>query len=242
MKKIAIAVFAVAVCAVVAGVAWRVWSTAGAGEPKLSGRTIVLMTSADTPPYAYQDPKTGEIVGIEIDIAREAVAKLGCTLEVRKENFSDLLPLVGFGKADLAASGITTTEGRRQAVDFTVPHATDGGIFLYRAGDRMPTMISAAMMRVATVDASTCDFYLAYHDIESIRYDSFSMAVADLKAKRVDAVFADGSAVRAVASASRGELAASRVETREHLGIAVRKGDVRLKAALDEVIAARRAK
>ena len=210
--------------------------------PHGDSRTLVLVTTTDTPPYSYPDAATGEIVGIEIDIVKEAAARLGCRIEVRKAKFPDLLPMVSTGEADLAASGITITEGRRQAVDFSIPYATEGGMFLYRASDRMPTMIRAETIRVATMDASTYDLYLTSHNIDPIRYDSYARAVADLKANRLDAVFFDSCTVRLDAERSGGALAASRLETRENFGIAVRKGNTRLKAALDEVIASRGAK
>lgn len=205
-----------------------------AAEPPL-----VLITTTDTPPFSYRDEATGEIVGIEIDIAREAAAKLGRGLEVRWAKFPDLLPMVSSGKADMAASTITITEGRLQAVDFSEPYAHEGGMFLYRASERMPTMILAENLRVATIDASTYDFYLSAHNIDPIRYDTYPLALKALRARRVDAVFFDSSAVRHTAELSGGELAASRLETRENFGIALGKGNVRLKAALDEVIAAR---
>jgi len=115
-------------------------------------------------------------------------------------------------------------------------------MFLYRAGEPMPTMILAENLRIATIDASTYDFYLSAHNIDPIRYDSYPSALKDLRERRVDAVFFDSSAVRAIAANSGGELAASRLETRENFGIAIKKGNAPLKAALDEVIAERMAK
>ena len=115
-------------------------------------------------------------------------------------------------------------------------------MFLYRAGERMPTMVLAESLRIATIDSSTYDFYLSSHNIDPIRYDSYRTAVADLKNRRVDAVFFDSSAVRVLVAGSGGELAASRLEFRENFGIALRKGNKALKAALDEVVRERRAK
>lgn len=213
-----------------------------AARTRTDGAPLVLVTTSSTPPFSYVDEATGKTVGTEIDIARAAAAKLGRGLEIRKARFPDLLPLVSDGDADLAASGITITEGRLQTVDFSIPYTTEGGMFLYRASDPMPTMIRAEKLRVATMDASTYDFYLCAHNIDSIRYDYFPKAVEDLKAGKVDAVFYDSCAVKLVAEKSNGEFAVSRLETRENFGIAVRKGDSALKAALDEVIAARRKK
>ena len=206
--------------------------------PARTNNVLLLVTTTDTRPYSYCDDETGEIVGLEIDIARAAAAKLGCKLEIRKEKFPNLLTMVSAGEADMAASGITITEGRCQAVDFSIPYATEGGMFLYRAGEEMPTMIRAEKMRIGTMDASTYDFYLTSHGLDPIRYGSYVDAMDDLRAKRLDAMFFDSCAVRIDAENSNGEFAASRLETRENFGIAVRKGDTRLKKALDMVITA----
>ena len=106
----------------------------------------------------------------------------------------------------------------------------------------MPTMVRATSMRIAVMDASPYDFYLSWHGVDPIRFDSYEAAIKALGESRVDAVFCDSCTARFVAERSGGRLAVSRMETREHFGIAVRKGNAKLKAALDEVIAARRAK
>ena len=203
---------------------------------------LVLVTTAQTPPYSYRDEATGEFVGEEIEIARAAAAKLGRALEIRLATFPELLPKVAAGEADLAASGITITEGRRQTVDFSEPYATEGGMFLYRAGDPMPTVPRAERMRVATIDASTYDFYLSSHGVDPLRFDTFDEAMEAFRGRRVDTVFYDSCTVRLVAAESGGSLAASPLETCENFGIAVRKGNAALKAALDGAIAERRAR
>lgn len=147
----------------------------------------------------------------------------------------------GSGEADLAASGITITEGRRQTVDFSEPYATEGGMFLYREGGPVPTIARAERMCVGTIDASTYDFYLTSHGVDPQRFDTFDAAMEAFRAGRVDTVFYDSCTARIVAEESA-DVAASPLETRENFGIAVRKGDAALKAALDAAIAERRAR
>ena len=202
---------------------------------------LVLVTTGQTPPYSYRDEATGEIVGEEIAIALAAAGRLGRALEVRIARFPELLPMVAAGEADLAASGITITEGRRQTVDFSEPFVTEGGMFLYRAGETEPTMFRAERMRVATIDASTYDFYLTSHGVDPMRYETFDAAMDAFRERRADTVFYDSCTARIVAEESGGAIRASPLQTRENFGIAVRKGNAALKAALDEAIAERRA-
>ena len=46
----------------------------GAEDAAKSEPPLILLTTAEMPPYSYRDETTGEIVGEEIDIAREAAA------------------------------------------------------------------------------------------------------------------------------------------------------------------------
>ena len=203
-------------------------------------KPLLLVTTGQTPPYSYKDDETGEVVGIEIEIARSAARKIGQTLEVRKAKFPELLPMVASGEADLAASGITITEGRRQTVDFSIPYAVEGGMYLYRTGEPMPTTVTAERMRIATMDASTYDFYLSSHGVDPLRFQLYTEALAAFYDRRADAVFYDSCAVKCVAENSGGKLSVSRLETRENFGIAIRKGNDVLKKALDEAIAERK--
>lgn len=219
---------------------------AGCDEPKTAGivrenNALILLTEADTQPYSYKDPATGEIVGDEIEIVREAAARLGRPLEVRLCGFDELLGNLESGKADMAASGLSITDARKETVDFSIPYALGGGMFLYRAGERMPSMIHAETLRVGIVESMTYDFYLCEHGIDPIRFHCYSDAVEALKSGRVDMVLSDSCAVILTAQTSGGTLAVSRMETIEHLAIAVRKGQPELKAALDAVIEERKA-
>ena len=211
-----------------------------APAPPRPDAPLVLVTTGQTPPFSYHDEATNEIVGEEIEIARAAASKLGHQLEVRIAKFPELLPMVASGEADLAASGITITEGRRQTVDFSEPYTTEGGMFLYRAGDPAPTMFRAERMRVATIDASTYDFYLSSHGVDPLRFETFKAATKAFQEGRVDTIFYDSCTVRLVAAESGGTLMASPLQTRENFGIAVRKGNTALKDALDSAISERK--
>ena len=142
----------------------------------------------------------------------------------------------------MAASGITITEGRAKDVDFTDTLAVEGGKFLYRTGERVPTMIEAEKMSVGVVDSTTHDFYLTRHGIDPVRYYQCSAAVKDLKEGRIDTLFYDGSVMDDEVRKSGGTLSVTELETRENFGIAVSKTAKALKAALNEAIAERRSK
>ncbi len=209
------------------------------GKARRADDTIVVVTPADMPPYSYYDEGAREFKGVEIDFVRTAAKRLGRKVEVRRCPFDELLGRVKSGDADIAASVITITDARREDVDFSDPYETGGASFLYRVGDPMPTMIRAETLRVAAVESMTHDFYLSVHGIDPIRFGVYQDAVAALNEGRVDTVFFDDGVVRHTAETSGGKLAASRLETREHFALAVRKGMPELMAAINAAIAER---
>lgn len=205
-------------------------------------RPLVLATTAWNPPYSHRDAKTGEIVGIDIDIARAAAAKLGRKLEVRAMPFEGMLMKVKTGEVDFAAASITITPGRLRDVDFSRSYSCDGSAFLYRVGETVPSMVRAERQKLGTVSSTMSDLYLCYHSLDPVRFDIYEDAVNALERKWIDALFYDAAPLRKTAKQSGGRLAVSELETRENYGIAIRKDLPALLKAVDEVIAERSAK
>ena len=207
---------------------------APAGRPE--DGPLVLAFMPEVPPYTYPDPATGEPAGIEVEIVRAAAAKLGRELEIRILPFAEILSSVKNGDADFAAAAITILDGRRRNVDFSIPYAEEGCVFLYRAGEEPPTMIRAESLRVGVVDSMSGDVYLTRHGIDPFRYESLGDAIRELRDGRLDTIFYDRPALAEAAAASGGTLAVTPLETREPYGIGVRKGRPDLLEAVNAAI------
>ena len=232
---------ALALCLALAGCRDAARAPAAVPAPD-GGGPLVLVVMPELRPYAWLDETSGEVRGMDIDIARDAAARLGRPLEVRPAAFLDLLPMLRRGEADFAGGAITITEGRRLDADFSVPYAVEGSCFLYRAGETPPTMIRAEGMRIGTVESLTPDFYLVRHGIDPIRYTAFQDALDAFRAHRLDAVFYDRALLAATANESGGAFAITPLETRENYAIAVQKGRQDLLAAVNAAIRERNAK
>ena len=203
---------------------------------------LVFVTTLGSAPYAYVDEKTKDYAGIDVDIARAAAGKLGVPLKIVPMEFADLLPSVKSGKADFAANAITITPARARDVAFSRPYASDGSAFLYRVGSTVPTVPRAGRLRIGCQEASTCLFYLCYHDIDPYCFNEYDDAVAELEKGNLDAVFHDAEAIRETVRASKGVYAITPLETRENYGVAVRNDYPALLEAVNQVVAERRAK
>lgn len=82
---------------------------------------IVVGTSADYPPYEFHllNEPDGELVGIDIDIAKMIAQELGIKLEIKDIIFSRLFDALDAGKIDIAIAGLHPTEERKKRANFS---------------------------------------------------------------------------------------------------------------------------
>ena len=86
--------------------------------------TLKMATNAAFPPYEYYDDETGEIVGIDAEVAAAICEKLGYELEIVDMDFSAIVPAVTTGKADFGMAGMTVTPERAESINFTDSYCT----------------------------------------------------------------------------------------------------------------------
>jgi polar amino acid transport system substrate-binding protein len=99
---------------------------------------LVLGTSADYPPYEFHKSTNGkdEIVGFDIEIAKQIAKDLGVQLEIKDMKFDGLLAALDQGNIDLIISGMTPTEERKKNVDFTDVYYTAVQTLIERSADK----------------------------------------------------------------------------------------------------------
>ena len=83
--------------------------------------TLTIGCSADFPPYEFHDLTGGgdEITGFDIDLINKFADELGVKVEIQDMDLDMLVPSLAEGKLDLVISGLTPTEERKKAVDFS---------------------------------------------------------------------------------------------------------------------------
>lgn len=88
------------------------------------GELVVAMLGVDTPPFFYE--KNGELVGIEVELAKSMAKELGVKVRFNRTatSFNATVDLVAKGEADMAISKISRTLARSQIISFTQPYLT----------------------------------------------------------------------------------------------------------------------
>ena len=99
----------------------------GCGKNK---NEIIMVTEAGFAPYEYYE--NGEIVGVDVAIAKEIAKELGKKLVVKNVDFDSIVSELKSGKADFAAAGMSITEERKKQVDFTIEYVTSNQVVVVK--------------------------------------------------------------------------------------------------------------
>jgi hypothetical protein len=89
---------------------------------------LIVATNAAFPPFEYWLDDT--MVGIDIDIAKELANRLGLSLELRNMEFTDVVPNVANGYADIAIAGFVPTAERWEQVNFVQSYYVNNQVIL----------------------------------------------------------------------------------------------------------------
>ena len=80
-------------------------------------QTLIVGTNAEYSPFEFK--KDGKITGFDYDLMEEIAKEAGIKIQWQEMSFDGLIPALKAGKINAIISGMTATEERKKAVDFT---------------------------------------------------------------------------------------------------------------------------
>lgn len=83
---------------------------------------------------SMRDPKTGEVVGIDADLAKELAKDMGVKLEIVETSFSTFIADLQANKCEIGMFGVGATMKRAQAVAFSDPYLITNVYAIIRDG------------------------------------------------------------------------------------------------------------
>ena len=217
-----------------------VLSFAACGE-KAGDDVLTMATSADFEPYEYYE--NDKIVGIDIDIMNAVCEKIGMKLQPEDMSFDSVIGAAQTGKADIAMSGITITEDRKNMVDFTVPYTSTTQSIIVVKDSAIAAKADLKDKKIGVQINTTGDTQVTeeFGDAAVDRYQNGALAVESLKNGKVDCVVIDGEVAKALVDANEGLEIISDAYSIEEYAIALQKGNTELldkiNGALEELLA-----
>ncbi len=197
-----------------------------------------MATNAFFEPYEFYE--NDKIVGIDAEIAEAICEKLGYTLVIDDMDFDSIITAVQSGKADFGMAGMTVTEERKQAIDFTDTYTNAIQVIIVKEGsDKVKSAADLETASIGVQMGTTGDIYVSDFKNATIeRYNKGADAVLALTQGKVDAVVIDNEPAKAFVAQNEGLTILEEPFENEEYAICVAKGSdltAKINTALNEL-------
>lgn len=123
--------------------------------------TIIVGTNAEFPPFTFIN-EDNEIIGFDIDIAKEVVNRMGKMIEIKDRSFDMLVPEAQNGSVHILAAGMTATPDRAKIINFTTPYLKGEPLVVITLKPNSITKIEDLINREVIVNEGyTADAYMS---------------------------------------------------------------------------------
>lgn len=215
-----------------------------AQSPALADGVLTVGLNATFPPFEYIDTN-GNPTGFDVAMMNEIGSRLGVTVEIDDMDFDGIVAAIG-NKIDVGATGMTITEERLEAVNFSDSYYDATQAVLLPADSTIATAEDLAAATIECQSGTTGESVArGINDAGTTSVKSFNQAVTDLVNGKCDAVVIDAVPASAFQSQYSDQLKVVDGATFdfdvEQYGIAMPKDDDHLKAAIDAALSEMRA-
>ena len=198
------------------------------------------------PPMGYREEGTNEIIGFDIDLAKEVASRMGVEVKFQPVIWDTIIEELNGGNIDVIWNGLTITPERQEKIIFSEPYLDNAQIIIVQKGSGIKTKADLAgktiglqggssAMNAVQADKATFD---SFGDL--VEFASNDEALLDLDAGRLDAVVVDQIVGRYyIAKKADVYEVADEDFGAEEFGVGFRKDDVafrdKVQATLDEM-------
>lgn len=206
------------------------------GCGKKDDNKLVMVTEAGFAPYEYYE--NGEIVGVDVDIAREIAKELGKELVIKDIAFDSIINEVRTGKADIGAAGISYSDERAKKVDFSVNYSVSKQVVIVKNDSFINSINDINDKKIAVQLGSVADTYVTenYKNAEIVRQKKYLAAIEDLKVGKVDLVVMDELPAKEIIEKNSGIKILDGELTSDSYGMIVKKGNTELLETVNKVL------
>ena len=193
---------------------------------------LVVGMAGNMPPM-NMTTKEGELIGYEVDLAKNMAASMGVRAKFSVMPLAELLPALQSGKIDLILSNMTITPARNLKVAFVGPYFTSGKAFLTKiktiALADEAADIDAKNTKLVALKGSTSQAFVekAIPDATLVTANDYDEAVKMVLEDKVDAMVADYPicVVSVFRYPDQGLISVVTTLTYEPIGVGVQAGD-----------------
>lgn len=209
----------------------------------LKARGVFVLGLDDSfPPLGFRD-EDNNIVGYDIDLAKEVAARLGVEFKAQPIDWSAKEMELTTGKIDCIWNGFTITDERKESLSMTKPYLNNEQILIVRANSNISSLKDFAGKVVGIQEGSSAQEAVEGNEEFSkslkkeIYYKDNITALNDLELGGIDGVVMDSVVASYDISMSKKPLEfVTEVLSNEAYGIGFRKSDVKLCNEVQKVL------
>ncbi|MBA2874404.1 basic amino acid ABC transporter substrate-binding protein [Thermaerobacillus caldiproteolyticus] len=165
--------------------------TSSAGDAK---KKVIVGTDASFAPFEYMDK--GKIVGFDVDLLDAVMKEAGLDYDLKNIGWDPLFAAVQQGKeVNLAISGITINDDRKQTYDFSVPYFESTHMILVKEDSPIKNALDLKGKVVGVQNGTTgqaaVEKLLGKENKNIKKFENTVVAIMDLLNGGVEAVVTD---------------------------------------------------
>ncbi|MEI6856932.1 basic amino acid ABC transporter substrate-binding protein [Psychrilyobacter sp.] len=151
-------------------------------------KKLYIGTNAEYKPYEYLE--NGKMIGFDIEFMEALAENLGYEIEWKNLSFDGLLPALQTQKIDMVIAGMSPTEERKKAVDFTDIYHSGWQTVLVNKKNKEIQSAEDLKGKIIGVPLGSFQEGIAskIKGTEVKFYNSFTGAVLELNTQKIDAV------------------------------------------------------
>ncbi|AEJ20716.1 basic amino acid ABC transporter substrate-binding protein [Gracilinema caldarium] len=203
---------------------------------------LVIASDATWPPMEFVD-ENKNIVGFAPEMMKAIAEAAGFDVEIRNTAWDGIFAGLAAGNYDAICSSVTITEERKQTMDFSEPYVNAGQVLVVaKTLNGVSTLKDMIGKKVGAQIGTTGAIEIQkVSGVELATYDEVGLAFEDLANGRIAGVVADNPIAADFALQNPKFKDKLKIVgepfTDEWLGIAVRKGDTKTLALINEGLA-----
>lgn len=166
----------------------------GCGKQEPAKKAVLRVgTDATYAPFAFQDEKSKEYVGFDIDLIKAIAKQAGFEITINNVNFDGLIPALQSGNLDIVISDMTINDERAQKVNFSKSYYKAGlGIVVNSDNSTINSFQDLEGKNIAVSIGSTgAEAAQKIKGVKIREFNNIADAFLELKAHGVDAVIND---------------------------------------------------
>lgn len=216
-----------------------------------SAGQLVLGFDKAFPPMGYIDTKTGDTVGFDIDMAKEACKRLNIKVKFQPIDWENKQAELNNGNVDCLWNGFSKTPDREKQFNLSIPYMKNNQIILIKTGSPYKGLDSLAGKTIgvqsdssaetALKDPANAAFKKSLKDV--VKIDDYSKAVMEIQNGTIDAIAIDEVVARYYLTSNPGAYAILQDKSGKDVSLAVedyvvgfRKNDNALKQKIEDTL------